>query len=1208
MASVKTAPENSAPVRWCGFPCALWLTMGLVLSAALLFGARWEADRHERHRLDAFRAQTADLARIAEALIDGDLRSLDEALLVLRGAYAAEPQRFVESVRLLRNGPLADRELLVVLVDRDGYLAYTDAPGAKPRTYVGDRKYFRFFADGGEDSLYIDEPSFGRITGRYTLPVVRPLYDRQGGFSGVIAISIPQPTLLNFITRLQLASETTINVVNESGALVNRSGEFATKQGTMLPPELLTPMLQGSEGIFSSRAGRIIAYRHIHHARTPLIVFVESRPDKVLHETSQQRTVLMWGAGFTSLVIMALLVVYLRGRRATAQLIDTLRGSKKQEYEALTRTTLDGFLIIDTTGRILDVNDATCAFTGYTPGELLRLNLSDIEASESPAMVAAHMRSIMAAGSDRFLSRWRRKDGTIMAVEFSVQYLKESGGRFFVFARDLTEHIRADEALRASEAIFEQFMEHSPIYVFFKDENIRSLRLSRNYEALLGKPLSEALGKSMDELFPSELSRRMVADDLRVLQEGKAITVDEEFGGRSYTTIKFPIVVAGRARYLAGYTIDITERKQTEKALAESELHLRTLVRTIPDLIWLKDPDGVYLDCNAMFERFFGAGKRDIVGKTDYDFVARELADFFREHDRKAMAAGKPSCNEEWITFADDGHRALLETIKTPMYDAGGRLVGVLGIARDITERIRATEEKAGLEDQLRQAQKVEALGRLAGGVAHDFNNLTAIILGYGEMLLERLPPESPLLRFAEQIVAAGRRSATLTRQLLAFSRKQTLQPQVLDLNALLRNLDQLLGRIIGEDVELRLVLTAEASRIKADPGQIEQVVTNLAVNARDAMPLGGSLTIETAHVELDDVFAASHPGVVPGAYVMLALTDTGCGMDEATMARLFEPFFTTKPRGKGTGLGLATVYGIVKQSGGFTWADSQPDRGTIFRIYLPRTEAEAEAAAPVGEADVPRGGGELILLVEDESALRELCETILVGLGFRVSAIGSGLEALALVREKGLVPDLVVTDVIMPGMSGAELARRLRSEQPGLKVLFMSGYPDEAIAPHGILESGTPFIQKPFTERALAAKVRETLQENPAGARPGGSILMIDDDEQFRELARHFCVKQGYRFTGVDSAATALEALAGQSFDVLLVDMNLPGTDGGQVLREIRAAGHAPPAIVLTGDATSADIVALRPLGVVRILEKSGRAEPLLQAIEAAIGRAGAQ
>jgi signal transduction histidine kinase/DNA-binding response OmpR family regulator len=524
-------------------------------------------------------------------------------------------------------------------------------------------------------------------------------------------------------------------------------------------------------------------------------------------------------------------------------------------------------------------------------------------------------------------------------------------------------------------------------------------------------------------------------------------------------------------------------------------------------------------------------------------------------------------------------------------------------VAEDQTEAREAVRAREQLQRRMLQAQKMESLGLLAGGIAHDFNNLTAIVLGYGEMLLGELRPEDPLRNCAAQIVEAGRRSAAVTRQLLAFSRKQAMAPEVLDLNALIRNFERMLGRLIGEDVELNLKLADDPGRVKADPGQIEQIITNLALNARDAMPRGGRLTVETAAVELDETYPLGQARIVPGRYVLLALTDTGCGMDAATMARLFEPFFTTKSMSNGTGLGLATAYGIVKQSGGYIQACSEPGAGTTFKIFLPRTDAAlaAQAAKPGGVGgETPRGSGESILLVEDEAPLRELCGSVLSKLGYRVSAAGNGGEALLLVGH-GLEPDLVLTDVVMPGMNGAELIARLRRDRPGLRVLYMSGYPDDAIFSRGVLDPEVPLVQKPFTERVLAARVREALDRN-AAARPGGHILMIDDDEQYRDLTRRFCTKGGYSFAGVDSSAAALTALAAQPCDVLLVDMNIPGTSGERVLREVRAAGHAAPAIVLTGDLASADSDAMRPLGVVRTMEKSGNPAPLLRAIAAAV------
>ncbi len=651
---------------------------------------------------------------------------------------------------------------------------------------------------------------------------------------------------------------------------------------------------------------------------------------------------------------------------------------------------------------------------------------------------------------------------------------------------------------------------------------------------------------------------------------------------------------AERSRRALLSTLEDQKRAEADRA------RLALAIEQVGEAVVVTDAEGTIQYVNPMFETMTGYTRAEAVGrnprllKSGAQYIAyyRALWD--------TITSGRV-WRGRIINRKKDGSLYSEDMTISPVHDDAGRIISFVAVKRDVTEHLHFAEEKVRLEDQLWQAKKVEAIGRLAGGVAHDFNNLTAIVLGYGEMLLGQLRPEDPARKSVEQIIAAGRRSAALTHQLLAFSRRQALQPEALDLNALLRNLEKMLVRLIGEDIELKLMLAADLGRVTADPGQIEQVVTNLVLNARDSMSRGGKLTVETSDAELDETYGLDHAVVVPGRYVLLAVTDTGCGIDKATMAKLFEPFFTTKEKGKGTGLGLAMVYGIVKQSGGYIWAYSEPGKGSTFKVYLPRTDAEPQAKAPDVVGETPRGGGERILLVEDEASLLELSTIVLSGLGYRVSAAESGPKALLMVEQQRLEPDLVVTDIVMPGMSGTELAELLRRDRPDLKVLYMSGYPDDAIARHGVLDPGMPFIQKPFTGHALAVKVREVLGGMAKVVQPSRSILMIDDDDQYRELVGHFCRKRGHVFAGVSDSAAALAALARQSFDVLLVDLNIPGTSGEHVLREIRAAGHAAPAIVLTGDVASADTDALRPLGVVRALQKSSDAEPLLRAIEEA-------
>ena len=418
------------------------------------------------------------------------------------------------------------------------------------------------------------------------------------------------------------------------------------------------------------------------------------------------------------------------------------------------------------------------------------------------------------------------------------------------------------------------------------------------------------------------------------------------------------------------------------------------------------------------------------------------------------------------------------EIIATPIRDNAGYITAALELVVPVTERKRIEREKANLEEQLRQSQKMEAIGRLAGGVAHDFNNLLTVIKGYSQLSLLELKEDDPLKENIEEIKRATERAADLTRQLLAFSRRQILEVKVLDLNTILKNLDKMLRRVIGEDIELVTLLAEDLGMVKSDPGQIEQVVMNLAVNARDAMPNGGKLTIETANVELDEEYARAHIAVKPGCYVMLSVSDTGIGMTPEVKERVFEPFFTTKEKSKGTGLGLSTVYGIVKQSEGNIWVYSELGKGTTFKIYLPRVdEPLEEVTGEVVKKELPRGG-ETILIVEDNEEVRKLAARILKKQGYTVLEGSHGDEALNVCKQHKGPIHLMVTDVVMPGMSGRELSERLKPLYPQMKVLYMSGYTDNAITHHGVLEKGVNYIQKPFTVDGLARKVREVLDK----------------------------------------------------------------------------------------------------------------------------------
>ena len=775
----------------------------------------------------------------------------------------------------------------------------------------------------------------------------------------------------------------------------------------------------------------------------------------------------------------------------------------------------------------------------------------------------------------------------------------------------VTDSIQADKALRVSEVRYAETL--SVVETGLWDWHIPS------GQAIFSKVYYQILGYEDGEFPPTYDAWRVLVhpDDIERVEKELSLCVESGEGFNIDLRMKMKsgrwcwVSTRGKALEkdnenkavrMLGTLSEINERKQAERDILNSEARFRTLVQTIPDLIWLKDQDGVYLSCNKVFERLFGSREEDIVGKTDYDFVDRELADLFRAHDKKAIAAGIPSSNEEWVTFLDDGHRALLETIKTPMYDGKGTLIGVLSIGRDITKRKRNEEalqhysflmkemgkaakiggwefdtatgkgtwteevalihevdpndptnvetgtsfytdeskekiekaihdaieferpyilelelitgkgnhkwvktighpfiennkvtkvrgsfqditerkqtdkERENLQEQLTQAQKMESVGRLAGGVAHDFNNMLSVIIGYAELARGQVDPSSSLYHELQAIYDAGKRSADITRQLLAFARKQTIAPRILDLNDTVEDMLKMLRRLMGEDINLAWLPGPGLAKVKMDPSQLDQLLANLCVNSRDAIAGVGKVTVETSMVTFDEAYCADHTGFTLGDFLLLAVSDDGCGMDKELLEKVFEPFFTTKEAGKGTGLGLATVYGIAKQNNGFVDVYSEPGHGTTFKIYLPVYHSGAEEIQTKNITEIPIGGKETILIVEDEAAVLGLSKAMLEKFGYNVLTANTPSDAMVLVKTYTQNIDLLVTDVIMPGMNGRDLSRQLLTLYPDIKTLFMSGYTADVIAHQGILNEGVHFIHKPFSSNDLAEKVREAL------------------------------------------------------------------------------------------------------------------------------------
>lgn len=531
----------------------------------------------------------------------------------------------------------------------------------------------------------------------------------------------------------------------------------------------------------------------------------------------------------------------------------------------------------------------------------------------------------------------------------------------------------------------------------------------------------------------------------------------------------------GKALYLVTTVVDITERKRAEEALHHSEEFQRAMVACSPVALYTIDMEGRVTDWNSSAERIFGWSTEEILGKPLPIVPQDKRAEFEALLGR--VKSGSEIHGQELIRVRKDGTRIPVSLSVAPLRNDRGDIVGIMGAADDLSERKRSEDEREKLQAQLMQAQRMESVGRLAGGVAHDYNNMLSVIIGYAELAMDKVPQDSGLRQDLDEIFAAARRSADITRQLLAFARRQTIKPEVLDLNGAVERMLRMLRRLIGEDIDLSWQPADGLWPVHMDPAQLDQILANLCVNARDAIGGVGKITIETRNKTLDAAYCADYPEAAVGDFVLLAVSDDGCGMDAETLASVFEPFFTTKGIGEGTGLGLATVYGIVRQHNGFINVYSESGKGTTFRIYLPRHGAAFERPGEKpAMVELPRGGGETVMIVEDETAILKLTKTILERLHYNVLAAAGPDEAISLAAAHQGTIQLLITDVVMPEMNGRDLARRLQSLYPDLKVLFMSGYTADVIAHRGMLEAGVHFIAKPFSNRSLAVKVREAL------------------------------------------------------------------------------------------------------------------------------------
>lgn len=750
-------------------------------------------------------------------------------------------------------------------------------------------------------------------------------------------------------------------------------------------------------------------------------------------------------------------------RRATAELQQT-----QERYRTILLTALSGFCLIDGSARISEVNQAYCNMTGYTSEELNGMHIRDIDALMSDEEMARRWSRIVARGYDRFETKHRRKDGTLFDVEASVQMMEGGTGWQVAFFRDITERKKAEVALRESEAKLRVLIDGLPDIIMRFDRNGHCLFISDNVEGYTGKDAAEYLGKSIRQMdLAPEVNTAGEGALLRVLASRKSfedeIDVETRMGRRTFNIRMVPEESGeGAVASMLVIAHDITERRKAEE-------DFRILFQEMQDgfsvheIIREQTGDPVefrFAAVNPSFEAVTGKSGESILGRTMLEVLPGTESSWF-EVCRAVAATGEPGhlecglglgekCFEVKVFLPKPGQVACLYT--------------------DITQR-------RNLEEQFRQAQKMEAIGKLAGGVAHDFNNLLQVITVNTDLAKGEMEEGSVERGQLEEVAHAALRASELTRQLLAFSRRQIIRPVNTDLNEVVQDVIRMLRRVIGENIELRFAAEGKLGAVYVDRGQIEQVIMNLCVNSRDAMPRGGTLTIQTQNLRLSREFILANPWAKEESYVVLSVADTGTGMDAATRAHIFEPFFTTKGLGKGTGLGLATVYGIVQQSGGNIELESEPGAGSVFRVYLPVVDREVEEARAEVKQEI-RGGNETILIAEDDAAILRILAKLLQRAGYTVITAGDGIDAVRRYEENAGKIDLVMLDVMMPGLSGREVMDRIQGLGAEVPFLFSSGYSEDAIHTDFVIHEGMHLIQKPYSQQVLLNAIRNVLDQ----------------------------------------------------------------------------------------------------------------------------------
>ncbi|NQU44369.1 PAS domain S-box protein [bacterium] len=839
---------------------------------------------------------------------------------------------------------------------------------------------------------------------------------------------------------------------------------------------------------------------------SPWFMVAKVNKSEILAEARRRASVI--AAGVALFIIVGGIGTAYSYRRYQARLFEKMYQSERAHREAQEefRTTLysigDAVVTTDREGRVHRMNPVAEHLTGWSEAEAEGEPLEEVF-----RIVNEETRVTVENPVTRVL-----REGTVVGLANHTVLIGRNGmerpiadsgapirgednaiaGVVLVF-RDQTEERAAEEALREAKALLQAAMDNSQAGISIADAPSGNLRYVNDagLEILGLTPASRAGDVNVEEYGKNWEIRDLEGNPLPTDAIPLARALLGETNSREFILRRGPgddrivwvnasPIRDGQDEVTAAMAVflDVTERKRAEENLRETRDYLESLFRhaNIPIIVW--DAEFRIRRFNHAAEALTGRAAEEVLGESVKNLFPPDQVERSMRLVEKTRTGERLETEGIDVIRADGEVRSVLWNSATIFNKSGKAPVATIAQGRDFTNRKRAEEEREKVESQLRQAQKMEAVGRLAGGVAHDFNNMLAVITGHVEMALAAILPNGPLHSDLLEIQKAAHRSANLTRQLLAFARKQTIAPKVIDLNQAISSMLKMLGRLIGEDIDLVWKPLESRLPVKIDPVQLDQVLANLAVNARDAISGVGKMTIETGEAEFDESYCAGHPGFLPGHYAMLAVSDDGCGMDKKTLARLFEPFFTTKDQGLGTGLGLATVYGIVKQNDGFINVYSEPDEGTTFRIYFLCHELEPVQAAVAPESTGRPMGTETILLVEDEELLLKLGQRLLEELGYHVLAAESPVRALELAREYKAEIQLLLTDVIMPEMSGRDLYYKLIEVRPELKCLFMSGYTSNVIAHRGVLDEGVHFLQKPFSVNVLATKIREALED----------------------------------------------------------------------------------------------------------------------------------